>query len=291
MTQVKNPLSAVATPAACANDDCSITNGPPAITTTEMSPVSQVRLTYYGQSTCIDSSQFEADTVASGAPHVASVVPTEDVPATTLSSVDPSSRSMMDYPATPLLGGVPLSLVEPSAIPSFVADESMTTASSMTNHSATPLIGGAPLPLVDPSAIHPSVTDISMTVVNSATDRSATLPINVTHVNGGLNAELPMMSTTVSFSTTMSAMSGEEPVPVHNVSAASLMLSEPSPNPLIMKLNNPAASTTEILVDASADAPSDPPTSAPVHTSEKGPTGLTKKTGVMRPNPQSKTAR
>jgi hypothetical protein len=56
------------------------------------------------------------------------------------------------------------------------------------------------------------------------------------------------------------------------------------------ELNNPVASTTQMLIDISA-APStnNVPTDAVI--AEKGPTGMTKKAGIMRPNSHSKTAR
>lgn len=223
----------------------------------------------------------------------------------------------MDPPSTPLIGVAPLSLVDPSLVddasmatvssvtdhsappigvapsslvdPSLVNNASITTVSSATDHSA-PLAGVAPLSLVDPSAIPSFVME-----VNSAMDHSATSLNNVTHINGDLNAQLPMMSTMVTLSTATSDMSGKEPIPVSNTSIVSHAPLEPSPGPLVVGLGNPAALATGMLIDAAANAPSNtpanPPTDAPTRTSEKGSTGLTKKAGVMRPNPQSKTAR
>jgi hypothetical protein len=175
------------------------------------------------------------------APHIAGLVPMEDV-----------TLSFLDRPATPLI----------DAAPSFV-DPSLATLASIgttADHSTTSLIGGAPLSalsLVDPSAIPSSITDVTMAI-----DHSTTPPINVVHINGDLNTQ--PMSTAAAISTAMSTMGSNE-------------------------LNNPVASTTQILVDISA-APSNVPTNFAV-IAEKGPTGMTKKAGIMRPNSHSKTAR
>lgn len=86
----------------------------------------------------------------------------------------------------------------------------------------------------------------------------------------------------------ISTMGSEEPIYGHNTSAGSLSMSpEPSSNPLVVKLINPVVSTTQML-DISA-APSNVPTNVVI--AEKGPTGMTKKAGIMQPNSHSKTAR
>ena len=211
------------------------------------------------------------------APHIAGVIAMEDV---TLS---------LDHPATPFINAAP-SLVDPSVIPSLATNANIgTTADDSTTSLTT--IGGIPLSLVDSSAIPSLITDVSMAI-----DHSATPPINAMHVNGDLNTQLrgtmSMLSAEVTISTAMSTM---EPVSVHNTSAVSSLMSperpEPSPNPLIVKLNNPVASTTQTLIDISASTPSN--LNVPINPviDEKGPTGIAKKGGIMRPNSHSKTAR
>ena len=200
---------------------------------------------------------------------------------------------LVDHPATPPTNAAP-SFLDSSAIPSLTTNASIGTT---TDHSTTSLIGGAPLSLVDPSALPSLITDVSMAI-----DHSTTPPINIAHENGNLNSHLPdtesMLPTAVTISMAMSSMDSEEPVSVHNTSAVSLLLperserSEPLPNSLVMELNNPVASTTQILNIALNDisaVPSSVPTNAAI--AEKGPTGMTKKAGIMRPNAHSKTAR
>jgi hypothetical protein len=155
--------------------------------------------------------------------------------------------SLVDHlsPATPF--------VDPSVTPSL-ATNALASIGTTADHSSTPLIGGAPLSLVDPSAIPSFITDVSIVI-----DHSATPPINVAHINGDPNAQLPgvmsTLSTAVTISAAMSNMDNEE--------------------------LNPATHTS----------PSNVPTNAVGGIAEKGPTGMTKKAGIMRPNSHSKTAR
>jgi hypothetical protein len=155
--------------------------------------------------------------------------------------------SLVDHPATPLIIAAP-SFVDPSVAPSLATNASIGT----TADHPTSLIGGA-----HPSAIPSLVTNVSMVI-----DHSATPPIDVAHINGDPNAQLPgamsTLSTAVTISAAMSTMGSEE--------------------------LNPVASTTHI-------APSNVPTNAVRGITEKGPTGMTKKAGIMRPNSHSKTAR
>lgn len=159
------------------------------------------------------------------APHIDGVFPMEDY-----------------HPANPII----------NANSSSVDSSSLATNASIgttADLSTTSLIGGVPLSLVDP-AITSLTTDVSMTI---DLDHSAAPPINVAHTNGDPDAQLPgTMSTAVTV------------------------------NPLVVTLDNPLVSTTQMLFNISAAHPK---------VTEKGPTGMTKKAGIMRPNCHSKTAR
>lgn len=97
------------------------------------------------------------------APHIAGVVPMEDLIATTLSSVD--------HPATALINAAP-SFVGSSveSVPSLATNAGIGTTSTA-DHSTTSLIGGVPLSLVNPSAIPSLVTEVSMAIDHSSTHR------------------------------------------------------------------------------------------------------------------------
>jgi hypothetical protein len=199
------------------------------------------------------------------APHIADVVPMEDV-----------TLSLVDHPANPLVN-VTSSFVDPLVIPSLATNESIGTTA---DHSTTSLINGASLSLVDASAIPSLVTDVSMAI-----DHSAAPLINVAHINDDPNAQLPgTLSTAVTIST------ASEPVSEHNISAVSSLMfperPEPLSNPLVVELNNPVVATTQMLTDISAVSPN-----VPTNAVIMGPTGTTKKAGIMRPNSHSKTAR
>jgi hypothetical protein len=101
----------------------------------------------------------------------------------------------------------------------------------------------------------PSAIPSLITDVSMAIDHSATPPIDVAHINGT--------------SAVSSLMLPERP--------------EPSPNLFVVK---PVVST--MFIDVSAAPPKVPSNAVAV---EKGPTGMTKKAGIMRPNSHSKTAR